>query len=461
MKVAAFSEQEIHHILDNFQVQINIHSNPYNIPLHQLFQMAARINTKRSFLFVSKILGKHLAVKPLIPLLTGTLLAMRYKEIVHGEKDERAQVIATALQSKQNLYQLQALIENEPIPLAVPITIIGFAETATALGHAVFHSFNNNASYIHTTRENIQNLSSSIHFEEEHSHATSHRVYALDDTFLKNNQEIVLVDDEITTGKTALNIIRTLKEYNPTKKVFSIVSILDWRTAEHREQYRQLEKELNITIHVISLIEGNITINGTPTLAREQKETISSTQQEITFIPLYEHMEKDNFLPFSSTSENQTKHPSPYLKSTGRFGLTKEEDILFSNQCCDLAQYVANYRKGTKSLVIGTGEFMYIPMKIASEMGNGIYYQSTTRSPIYQTEHETYSIRSKFTFESPENPGVTNHLYNIESSQYDDVFIFIERLSTYDHIHSLIEELKRTHIPHINIVVMTKAGEDQ
>ena len=60
--------------------------------------------------------------------------------------------------------------------LPTKTVFIGFAETATGLGHAVFNHFED-AIYIHTTREEMLNMEPSFFFEEEHSHATSHRVY--------------------------------------------------------------------------------------------------------------------------------------------------------------------------------------------------------------------------------------------------------------------------------------------
>ncbi|MGM9925389.1 MAG: phosphoribosyltransferase family protein [Bacillus sp. (in: firmicutes)] len=458
MKTTAPPLQETFHILDGFQVDVTVHSNPYGLSLHRLFQMAARINKKRSFLFVSKILGKHLAVPPQIPLAIGHLLAMRYKEVVHGKPDHRIRNICDALEANQSMTEILAKLEKEPIPLEQPTTIIGFAETATALGHAVFSAFESNVTYIHTTRENIPELSSRINFEEEHSHATSHRVYALDSEFLDGGQEIILVDDEITTGQTGLNIIRTLKAQYPAKNVFSIVSILDWRTAENRAKYARLEQELGITIHVVSLIEGAMGVKGSPALPSEKQADVSATKQELSLIHVSHYMDKDDFIPISSVSANGADNPSPYLKSTGRFGLTREEEQYFSRQCKELAGYLAARRKGAKTLVIGTGEFMYIPIRIAANMGAGIHYQSTTRSPIHQSKEATYTIRSKFTFDCPENNGIANHLYNIEHKQYDEIFIFVERLAEEKDINSLLEELQATGIPFIHVVVMTSIG---
>lgn len=459
MTLASRSTKETYYVLDDLTVEVEVLNNPYNFRLDELFQMATRINKKRSFLFVSKVLGKHLAVHPHIPLLVGSLLAMRYLEVVYGYRDSRAKEVAEAIQTNQNVSEVLRSIKNEPITLPKPTTFIGFAETATALGHAVFSSFGNNAKYIHTTREQINELTSIINFEEEHSHATSHRVYALDQYFFQDDNEVVLVDDEITTGKTAVNIIRTIKSEYPAKKIFTVVSILDWRTSEHRERYRQLERELNITIHVVSLIDGVVSVSGQPSLGEEGTEAIPAVLQEITTISIHEFMEPGMFEHVTSTTSNGNKSKSSYLKATGRFGLSIEEEKGFYSRLQTMASHIKGHRKGKKSLVIGTGEFMYVPMQIASCMGSDVYFQATTRSPIYQTDKESYTIQNKFVFDSPENTGVINHLYNIEPNQYDEIFVFIERMSSENGANTLIEELSKTQIPFINIVIMSDPVE--
>jgi orotate phosphoribosyltransferase len=451
--------KEIYPILDDLTVEVEILENPYQFRLEQLFQMAARINKKRSFLFVSKVLGKHLAVNPQIPLLVGSLLSIRYMEVVYGIKDKRAGTIAEALQTNENIDRALASIRNQPIVLPKLTTFIGFAETATALGHAVFSTFANHAKYIHTTRESINELTSIINFEEEHSHATSHRVYAHDQDFFNDQSEVILVDDEITTGKTALNIIRKIKSEYPVKKVFTVVSILDWRTTEHRERYRQLERELEITIHTVSLIDGIVSVKGEPFLEEEDILPVPSIDPEITYVPIQQLMNRDMFKYVTSTNLNGTSNSSAYLQATGRFGLSIEEDQAFSQQFQTIAKRIKEYRKGKKTLVIGTGEFMYIPMQVASFLGSNVYFQATTRSPIYQKDSTFYTIQNKFIFESPEDNDLMNYLYNIKPNEYDEIFIFIERISSLDMTDSLINALKITRIPFINVVMMSEIIE--
>lgn len=127
------------------------------------------------------------------------------------------------------------------------------------MGHAFFQSFKR-ADYFHTTREQLANQNSVITFEEEHSHATSHRCYA-DADLLNNKREIILVDDEMTTGKTAINIIRSIHERFP-RRVYTVVSILDWRSERNQAQFDDLEKELDIIINNVSLLKGRSMLRG-------------------------------------------------------------------------------------------------------------------------------------------------------------------------------------------------------
>ncbi|MDF2857923.1 MAG: hypothetical protein K0Q87_3774, partial [Neobacillus sp.] len=211
-------------ILNAINVEIEVTANPYLLPLEDLFTMAARINKKRSFLFVSKVLGKHIPISPQKGLLTAALLGLRYAESIKGLNPlEKDRILALYSQDNHS-YQRTTFIPKQVNPV-----VIGFAETATSLGHAFFDCFVD-AEYFHTTREELKDIKPSVTFEEEHSHATSHRCY-IPLEMISNEREIILVDDEMTTGKTALNIIRSIHDQYPRKE-YTVVSILDWRSGE-------------------------------------------------------------------------------------------------------------------------------------------------------------------------------------------------------------------------------------
>src|SRR5690606_20449240 len=76
----SFNTLKTYNLHGDLKLEIDIKDNPYNFSPDSLFQMAVRINKKRQFLFVSRLLGKHLAVDPAISLGTGTILASMLME---------------------------------------------------------------------------------------------------------------------------------------------------------------------------------------------------------------------------------------------------------------------------------------------------------------------------------------------------------------------------------------------
>ena len=119
-------------------------------------------------------------------------------------------------------------------------------------------------------------------FEEEHSHATTHKCFPLDKDKLINSEKIILVDDEITTGKSMINIIRELKDVTNAKK-FIILSILDWRNEEYRKVYDDLVNKENINVEVLSLMSGDIKIKDTTTYIDNNDNVINDIIDVLNF----------------------------------------------------------------------------------------------------------------------------------------------------------------------------------
>lgn len=433
-------------ILDQIEVKITVAENPYELPLHELFTMAARINKKRSFLFVSKLIGKHIPIKPCVGGVTGALLASRYIEQVKGDPNpDRDQLRMDFL--LKNHIETDVFISEKYNPI-----IIGFAETATALGHTFYDCFQK-ADYFHTTREQIDTLQPLIQFEEEHSHATSHRCY-IDEQILNNEREIILVDDEITTGKTVLNIIRDIQKQFPRKE-YTIVSILDWRSKECEQAFQEVEQAEGITIHCVSLLKGTIEVIGE--LKKVQSNEVHSPvkedfEQQINWVSALSLVKQP--YPLKNFATNQT-----YIQETGRFAIQAASQHEIKAWTQKLGVKLADMRQSTKTLCVGTGEFMYIPMQITKNMGEGVVYQSTTRSPIYIQNAPQYGVQYGLSFSNPEDPNIANFLYNIAPGFYDEVFIFLERKVENHLVNSMLEELKKTYIPIIHIVYFNEEVE--
>ncbi|WP_035412711.1 MULTISPECIES: phosphoribosyltransferase family protein [Bacillaceae] len=442
-------------ILDKISVDIEIRENPLHLSLRSLFEMGARINKKRSFLFVSKVLGKHLPVSPKVSLMAGAALAGEYMEKVHGNVHPYKEEMREAIETGEAGELLLQAVQQEKFRLPEETVFIGFAETATALGHAVFNCFEN-ARYLHTTREEVQDLRSAISFEEEHSHATSHRCYAGTE-FFDHPHPIVLVDDESTTGKTALNIIESIQAIFPRKE-YTIATLLDWRTDEYREEFRRMEEKLGIVIRDVSLLSGSMEAKGASIDDLFEAETTDRPMAEAEICMTGLSAASDYQTEWVSKGES-TAAPS-YLSSTGRFGMDdslQKEAGRFIN---DAAEELRLKRRGERTLCLGTGEFMYIPMRIAAEMGEGIHYQSTTRSPIHSMKKDGYPIFSKFAYPSPEQPDIGHFFYNVEPGMYDEVFVFLEREVPDEQLAPMLEQLKSL-VPFIHVVYFCRRKGDQ
>ena len=129
---------------------------------------------------MSTILGKHLPIKPAVSLSSGFALATRYMEMLHNTSHPFQKKFLNLISLE--IHEIPEEVFRYQYPLQEEVLFIGFAETAT-LSHSMFQCFQN-AKYVHTTRESIPHLESVITFEEEHSHATSHRCY-VDESFFK------------------------------------------------------------------------------------------------------------------------------------------------------------------------------------------------------------------------------------------------------------------------------------
>ncbi|MBE1553025.1 phosphoribosyltransferase family protein [Sporosarcina limicola] len=454
MKIAhssiCYPNQYIHEVGESMKVDVRIDKNPYGLPRESLYEMAARINKKRSFLFVSKVLGKHSPLDPQVPLIASALLAsIYYEEKTSKQLAEKAQLIESLKDgSKEKLQAAYSVVQKLSLSLGEQVVFIGFAETATALGHGVFDCFSD-AAYIHSTREILVDQEVTLYFEEEHSHATDQRCYA-PDQYLNNDRPICLVDDEITTGKTALNIIASIQKRYPRKE-YAVLSLLDWRGEEDCRRLKEFEEVHDVTINMYSLLSGTIRVEGTPNLS----ETTVATEKAIVGTPDFDrislrslpvHLQHYSYVSIDSLG---VENGSAYSALTGRFGITSTSREDIEVYCQKVGAYLQTYRKGKKTLCLGTGEFMHIPMKAAVYMGDGIFYHSTTRSPIFPMDQEGYPIKNRFAFESPDDPSIMNYAYNIADQQYDEVFLFFERPIDEKRLQPMLSQFSELPIIHI------------
>ncbi|HVQ08256.1 MAG TPA: phosphoribosyltransferase domain-containing protein [Allosphingosinicella sp.] len=164
-------------------------------PLDELCAFAVRRNARRSFLIVSRLLGRHLPVRP---------SAMRA-----AARD------------------LAALV---PADLPRPTLVIGLAETAVCLGQSVHEELvrtGREAAFVHSTRQQGDHPLL-CRFDEPHSHAASHLIYRPRDVDLGAVRSLVLVDDEVSTGTTLANLSHALVSVLPGVERIAVASLTDW-----------------------------------------------------------------------------------------------------------------------------------------------------------------------------------------------------------------------------------------
>ncbi|WLR52718.1 phosphoribosyltransferase family protein [Bacillus tianshenii] len=453
--ISTYSQSQLkYEITDRLSVSLTLADSTVNLTPDSLFQMAARMNKKRSFLFVSKVLGKHIPTHPLVPQLAAGLLALKFYQQKTGNYDERVETIVQALQSNEPLKLQQAYeqLDKKKLALTDNHLFVGFAETATALGHAMYACFEDSA-YFHTTREDLLNETSVITFEEEHSHATAHRCYVSKEV-LESKQPVVLIDDEMTTGKTVLNIIRSIHASFPRKE-YAVVSLLDWRNETNKQQFTKLEQELGITIETVSLLSGEVEVKGEPLLTNSFSQNgQADCDQQVNLLNVNHSLVEAPYISLNSLKEQNN---SSYLRDTGRFGLETERNQALEQECREIALQLSNHSAQGKTLVLGTGEFMYIPMKIASYMEGEVYYQSTTRSPIHPINDKDYAIQNGITFPSPDDERVQNYLYNL--SKYEDVYVVLERATMLEKLKVFLQEMDRFK-GKVHIVCLAGRGDE-
>lgn len=318
-------------------------------------------NSKRSYLLVNPLQAKHMAVNP-------------------DKAIDMMDALGNMLAEKYPYNKL----------------IIGFAETATAIGAEVSSCFDDDCNYIHTTRENIDNY---IPFSEEHSHAVEQKLYSGNLTeFLSETPSVIFIDDEISTGKTLINIINNFREKFPelNRKEIICASIIN-RVSD--ENMRNLENNGIKCEYLLKLPDEDY--------ESQIKNTEISEPQKLTDISL----------------KNPIKliYAAPVMDA--RKGLNIAE---YRKSCVKISDKILQ-RTGTLSgstLILGTEEFMYPALILGQKIGENAFCHATTRSPIGICSDEDYPIKEGFKIPSFYEENRDTYIYNIR--KYDNVIIFTD-----------------------------------
>ncbi|WP_217201232.1 phosphoribosyltransferase [Streptomyces buecherae] len=370
--------------------------------LRELLGLALRRNPRRAHLLVSNVLGKHVPQRPAVVYGAGVRLGERVRALL-GDAD------------------------------AARAVVLGYAETATGLGHSVADGLAL-APYLHSTRRPVDGVRPVGGFEEEHSHATSHLLLPEDPALLAGDGPLVLVDDEFSTGRTVLNTIRTLHRRFPRER-YVVVALVDMRSAADRADLDRFAASLGARVDLVALAAGTVRLPA-DVLARGQA--------------LVAEHETDPAAPLPDRVPEHAGpgHPAPVrveldwprgLPDGGRHGFTPAHrralDAALPEMARRLARAVrpARLAPGARVLVLGFEELMYAPLRLAEALqaefdhtatdgasgadgvsgaggaggtagGVEVRYSTTTRSPVLALDDPGYAIRTRLTFPAHDAP---------------------------------------------------------
>lgn len=346
-------------------------------PVEDVIKMAKRHNNpKRDFLFVNTLLGKHIAVQGRDALMMHRALGDKVYELFKEKGWENKKVL-----------------------------LVGFAETATALAQNImFYSLKfkekfplNIVGYTQTTREELpSNQYTNIAFEEEHSHATSQKLY-----FDKElDYDVVLfVEDEITTGNTILNFISQFEKHQSGKD-YAVASILNWQNDKDAKTFSEKGVE------VAFLVRGKMKTE-LPSFSIKEGKEYDLYQDEVNYKA---NLSLRNYPRLPMTVEEFSEYVT--------FGDNKDKEF---------SKLISLKDSKKKTLIIGTEENMFVPIFFAIIIDADV--KATTRSPIESSLENGYPISSRLKLNSAYESGRVTYLYDMDLGDYEQFVIFVEEES--------------------------------
>lgn len=359
-------------------------------PIGALITPGLRRNPRRAHLLVSTVLGKHLPTDPGVVLAAGDRLGDLVREVLLRAEGGRC-----------------AASSADPGPAAV---VLGFAETATSLGHIVAARIGARC-YLHSTRRDVPDARTLTSFEEGHSHATWHLLQPEPAGIFTADLPLVLVDDEISTGATALDAVRALHEFAP-RAHYVLASLVDMRTQADRERCEKVAADLGARIDTVCLAQG-------------------AAMLPDGLIDAVQGLPEPELNPAAAQrgSSHRVELPWPAaVPDGGRHGILDTDTPAFEAALAAagavLRARLTDIAPRRPVIVLGHEELMYLPLRLADSLaaaGIPTRFQTTTRSPAYVLDEPGYPLRRGFRFHAPEPVDeVPRYLYNAQwLTEYD------------------------------------------
>jgi len=298
------------HIYDIKAGTLSLNAAEERKTLDNILTFACRENPKRHFILINKLIGRYTPTAP---------------RVMRDTYNQLAEKVGSGSRSY----------------------VVSLAEAATGLGAGVADSLakyqDDEVYFQHTTRHKLQQ---ELWFtvDEAHSHAVNHMFYKPNKDLLGaivQSKRLVIVDDEITTGRTIQVLLLKILPYLPAVEEIVITSIVDLMGEENHLQ----DIKVDLPIRYVSLLKANISLEKDP-----------------------------NFNPSLPEKVNTKLSETLSANDTGRCGLLMPyQKKLNSLKSCQ------------STVVIADGEHQYIPFLLAEQLektGVEVVFQSINRSPI-------------------------------------------------------------------------------
>lgn len=397
-----------------------------------LLGLALRRNPKRAQLLVSRVLGKHIPTDPRLVRAAGLLLGGLVADALAGRPSRALPVgllhraVAGDRAAASSLHAAALRAVAGPADALV----LGFAETATALGHCVAEGLGG-AGYLHSTRRPVPGIAAAGGFAEEHSHATEHLLLPRDPGLLRDGRPLVLVDDELSTGRTVLNTITALHRLAPRER-YVVAALVDVRPPG-RELAAGVAA-LGARLDVVSLARGAVhlpaDVVARAAALRAELGGGAPPHSVGAPAPTRVHADPD---PRGYVVLAELGWPGALAAGGGR-GFSPAEHRALAGVLPALATALARaaqVRPAGRTLVLGTEELMALPLRLAqtlADAGHDVAFSTTTRSPAVVADQAGYALTTGITFPAHDDPADgpgPRYAYNIARG-WDHVLVVVD-----------------------------------
>lgn len=335
----------------------------------QVLRLAKRWkNTKRTYLLVNPLQGKHI---PAAPSASWAMMDALGRRLAGRYPDAKL--------------------------------VIGFAETATAVAAVAASRLGEGCIYLPTTREDLPQVKDWLLFQEEHSHAVGQKLCA--DSLaqrLEATPRLIIIDDEFSTGRTLRNLIRVL-----------------------RERFPQMEGKEVVAASIISRLSPS------DEALLAQAGAVSECLVKLPPSDFSAEVAGYDISPAEDPCPAQAPPARP-VPVSGAFPQPRAgiEIHAYLRACQALAEEIlaaAPLPPGGRILVLGTEECMLPALVLGralEERGFSAAWHATTRSPIGICTQPGYSVTSGCKLRSFYEEGRETFLYN--PAPYDAALVLTD-----------------------------------